>query len=595
VVAVPATPYRGIRPFRYLDHPIFFAREAETQHLASLVAVYRGVMLYGDSGAGKSSLINAGLLHEAIRLGFSPERVRVQPRDGEELVLERIAVDDGEDGRFLASQLAPGDDRSARIVLSVQEFAQRLRATCVSHRPLIVFDQFEEIVTLFEDAGAHAAQQRIVDLLVALQREPLPIKFLFAFREDYLGKVKQLLAACPELVDQALRLAAPTAEALPAIIRGPFERYPGHFAREIGPDFAERVRTALAERFGAGDLSLSEVQTVCLRLWQSSEPEALLADRGVQGLLEDYLGEALDALPPDLRGAAIALLGQMVTSAGTRNVMSAEDLVSRVREEEDIPAPLLEQALDRLESESRLVRRERRRDLYLYEVTSEFLLPWISRRRDEFRRVQVRRRYLRRLRILGTIAGGLLIVIAGVAVLAAWALRQDSHARREANAATALGLVGSADTLVDDRPDLSLLLALQANAVSPEVEERGAMVSALGPAVSSGAVGILGGQTGAVSAWPSAPTGVPSPPPAPTTRSDCGTSAPGDHSAHSSAATPVPSRASPSAATDAPSPPPATTRPSASGTPAPADHSAQPSAATPTPSTASPSAPTGAP
>ena len=49
-------------------------------------------MLYGDSGAGKSSLINAGLLPEATRLGFHPERLRVQPRSGEELVIERIAT-----------------------------------------------------------------------------------------------------------------------------------------------------------------------------------------------------------------------------------------------------------------------------------------------------------------------------------------------------------------------------------------------------------------------------------------------------------------------------------------------------------------------
>jgi putative ribosome biogenesis GTPase RsgA len=53
-------------------------------------------MLYGDSGSGKSSLINAGLVPEAIRLGFTPERLRVQPRSSEEIVGERIAgADDG--------------------------------------------------------------------------------------------------------------------------------------------------------------------------------------------------------------------------------------------------------------------------------------------------------------------------------------------------------------------------------------------------------------------------------------------------------------------------------------------------------------------
>src|SRR5436305_14488 len=116
--------------------------------------------------------------------------------------------------------------------------------------------------------------------------------------------------------------------------RGPFERHPGHYAREIDAQLAEQLQTALAQRFGSGDVSLSEVQTVCLRLWRAPDPAALLAARGVQGLLEDELGEALAALAPELRAAAIALLSEMVTSAGTRNVISAEDLRRRVRDDD---------------------------------------------------------------------------------------------------------------------------------------------------------------------------------------------------------------------------------------------------------------------
>jgi hypothetical protein len=68
-VAVPTVPYRGIQPFRYFDHAIFLAREDEIEELVDLVAIYRGVLLYGASGDGKSSLINAGLLPGARRPG----------------------------------------------------------------------------------------------------------------------------------------------------------------------------------------------------------------------------------------------------------------------------------------------------------------------------------------------------------------------------------------------------------------------------------------------------------------------------------------------------------------------------------------------
>jgi WD40 repeat protein len=375
--------------------------------------VYRGVLLYGDSGSGKSSVVNAGLIPEAIRLGFAPERLRVQPRAGEELVIERIDTADGEE-QLLPSVLALDEESLPRTVLAMDLFEERVRAACERSRPLLIFDQFEEIVTLFDEAGARDAQRRLVELIVRLLRGPLPVKVAFSFRDDYLGKVKELLSACPELIDQALRIAAPTTDKLPTIIRGPFERYPNHFERPLSQALADRLVTALAERFGTGDISLSEVQTVCLRLWNSDNPEELLTEKGPQGLLEDYLGEALDHMPAQLRPTAIALLGQMVTSAGTRNVISAADLFQRVEEQEgDITPGLFDQALDGL-SKSRLVRREHRRDLDLYEITSEFLVPWISRRREEFRRWQDRRRDRRRLLVVGSIATALLLVAAVV-------------------------------------------------------------------------------------------------------------------------------------------------------------------------------------
>jgi len=488
---VPAVPYRGIQSFRYVDHAIFFAREEETRRLASLVAVYRGVMLYGDSGNGKSSLINAGLLPDVIGLGFRAERVRVQPRDGEELVVERIATADDEDGDYLPSLLAPDGEQSARVVLSTASFEERLREACTQHRPLIVFDQFEELLTLFEDPGAHEAQRRIVELLVRLLREPLPVKILFAFREDYLGRVKQLLAAAPELVDQALRLGAPAEDALPAIIRGPFERYPGHFDHELEPALAERLCGALAERFGSGDLSLSELQTVCLRLWQSGDPQALLATRGAQGILEDYLGEALDAFAPDQRVVAVALLSQMVTAAGTRNVISAADLLQRVREEEDISERQLEQALARLESESKLVRRERRRDIYLYEITSEFLVPWISERRAESERLTARRRERRRAALF-------LVVGAVLASIAIVALGQRNAAERETRNAESLALAATSGTQLGSHPDVALLLAFEAFRANPRAETQSSVIAALPAARASGVLGILHGHGAAV-------------------------------------------------------------------------------------------------
>ena len=127
-------------------------------------------------------------------------------------------------------------------MLSTETFEERLRAVCQTDRPLIVFDQFEEILTLFDEANAPRIQQKVVQLIYTLLREPLPVKLSIRVPR---GPPRQGQAAprgAPELVDQALRLTPPAVEALPTIIRGPFERHPGHFERELSPEVAEHLR-----------------------------------------------------------------------------------------------------------------------------------------------------------------------------------------------------------------------------------------------------------------------------------------------------------------------------------------------------------------
>ena len=125
---LPSAPYRGIEPFRFVDQPIFSARTDEVRKLVRLITIYRGIFLYGESGAGKSSLINAGLIPALRDEGFVAERVRVQPIAGQELVVERIALTDEGTPPFLPSRFAASTDKDtpepARVVLSVEEFVR---------------------------------------------------------------------------------------------------------------------------------------------------------------------------------------------------------------------------------------------------------------------------------------------------------------------------------------------------------------------------------------------------------------------------------------------------------------------------------------
>ena len=55
-------PYVGFRSFEEHDQRIFFGRKREVSDLLSLVIAHPVVLLYAQSGAGKTSLLNAGLI-----------------------------------------------------------------------------------------------------------------------------------------------------------------------------------------------------------------------------------------------------------------------------------------------------------------------------------------------------------------------------------------------------------------------------------------------------------------------------------------------------------------------------------------------------
>ncbi|PYS23856.1 MAG: hypothetical protein DMF72_07770 [Acidobacteria bacterium] len=402
--ALPESPFRGIESFRYVDQPIFFARNEDTRKLLRYVAVYRGVLFYGESGCGKSSLINAGFIPAIIDEGFTPDRLRVQPKPGEEIIVERISTKDTGEAPYLPSSFIGDENSASRVVLSTDKLRDRLqelRASSPTRRPLLIFDQFEEFATLFEEAprgddieSAQQAQQAILKLIVELQRDvTLPVKLLFSFREDYLAKLSKLISLWPDLSDQSLRLTPPSKDALPTIIRGSFEKYPGSFGKELSANLTDELVTALEARNEGGKLNLSEVQIACLQLWKAGDPEVLFKAKGVQGLLEDYLSDSLNRLPENLRDPAVALLSRMVTPSGTRNIVSEYDLISQVCEDEGIPEDRVKEACQALVQQTKLVRRERRYDTYFYDIVSEFLVPWIRRKKFE-RNAEIERRKL---------------------------------------------------------------------------------------------------------------------------------------------------------------------------------------------------------
>jgi len=396
VKPLPEIPYRGIESFRYIDQRVFCTREEETWDLMRNILINRGVLLYGDSGSGKSSLINAGLIPEALKENLYAHRLRVQPRRGREIKVERIPTERDDGPPYLPSDLvdpAATDDHALSFEISLEEFRKQLdRLRLNRHvdepRPLLIFDQFEEFITLFEESAPSkdapsTVQGDILTVLTSiLQDESLPVKLLFVFREEYLAKLNILFKAAPELLDQYVRLLPPRVEEAQQIIIAPFadEEVKWKFAgkenhvREL-EQLAKQIATQIQQRSENGFINLTELQIVCRKLWDSRDPAKYFESNNsdIQKVLEGYWADALKKLG-DLYEPSLALLGHMITSTNTRNIVSEPDLKSF--EKENFSEDQISRALNAL-VESRMVRREPRHKIYFYEIVSEFLVPWI--------------------------------------------------------------------------------------------------------------------------------------------------------------------------------------------------------------------------
>ncbi|MFI9561059.1 nSTAND1 domain-containing NTPase [Nonomuraea endophytica] len=151
-----AAPYLGLKTFQAADAARFFGREQLVDELLRRVREQRLVVVFGASGAGKSSLLRAGL-QARVLAGGQPWSVRL--------------VTPGPDPAH--EWVAPGDDAET----------------------LIIVDQFEEVFTLCHDLGKRA---RFIDLILAACENH---RVVLGVRADFYGHClaePRLLEVLPE-------------------------------------------------------------------------------------------------------------------------------------------------------------------------------------------------------------------------------------------------------------------------------------------------------------------------------------------------------------------------------------------------------------
>jgi formylglycine-generating enzyme required for sulfatase activity len=313
-LAFEGCPFVGLDAFRPEQANLFFGRQKETLDALACFDMRAGsptvrwLEINGNSGSGKSSLMNAGLLPLVDqgwlwpRTGFETWQ-RIGPLMPSErpiaVLAEHLARAFAQEMSDVRQRLENGDERA---------LAEWLRSRKQDRTAfLLAIDQFEELFT-FADPTERVGFDRL--LAHALDDVECPLFLISTVRTDFLDRFDELL---PRLVPVRNRSGKPWTlpligeDALREIISGP--------ARLARLDVSEVQETMVLEaRDEPGALPL--VQNALQWLWER-RTDGRLSGRlfTERGGLAGILSEGADGLLASLgkeRGRALELLFRMV-------------------------------------------------------------------------------------------------------------------------------------------------------------------------------------------------------------------------------------------------------------------------------------------
>jgi tetratricopeptide (TPR) repeat protein len=277
-------PYIGPRPFEREDELRFFGREREANELASRIISSSEVVLYAQSGAGKTSLINARLMPILEQEGCQVLRIaRVQGPLASDVDVRTIKnlyafhVLASWEGKGVGSGATIG--HLARTTLG--EYLAQTKPPAVEEEIpspcVVVFDQFEELFTFYPERWPDRSEffKQVRDALLA---DP-SLRVVFSMREDYIAELDPYVSILPGKLRTRFRLERLREKASLAAVTGPVERT----SRRFGTGVAEKlVRDLMETRIPAAEgervvleefVEPVQLQVVCQSLWDALAPD----------------------------------------------------------------------------------------------------------------------------------------------------------------------------------------------------------------------------------------------------------------------------------------------------------------------------------
>jgi WD40 repeat protein len=361
-------PWPGPEAFREADATFFFGRDAAVKALTRLVVSNKLVIVYGRSGLGKTSLLQAGLfpkLREAfslpvpIRMAFghagdTVAGLRSQVKSAIESAAATASVDRPEldvnktmwewfyrtEARFFGwedpCRTGSPDEASKRV------------------RPVLVFDQFEEAFTHGRtDAASWATTteffEELIDLIrgspptsvaAELESHPAaalefstgrdPCAIVISLRQEFLAELLRLRPRLPTLLDHRYEVSGMTQSDAQLVVTGPGGHLMEPGVPELIVSFVARARRSVDDLTTDDTTVDPAILSIFCRELNNKRQEPPPIPRISQGLVTGVQ----DQIIGDFYERCVALIGvdgrcfiekRLVLESGFRNSAAVEE------------------------------------------------------------------------------------------------------------------------------------------------------------------------------------------------------------------------------------------------------------------------------
>lgn len=355
--------YKGLLEYRLGDAGLFFGRDEAGVRFMEKLELGPLTILHAQSGAGKSSFLQAKVSPALLGRGHLPVYLRSYT-DGPASDVKRALLPN-------VNQLQTFKDATLR------DFLLAACDVLPQSRIYVLLDQFEEVFTRFAEG---VRSDFVIQLAECLSDPGLNVRWVLSLRTDYFGLLADFEPPLRPFNNQYLLDPLKRVEAEEAIVR-PAGRAGVRFENGL-------VNTIINELSGGesigGLIAPPQLQLVCMALYEglggAKHVTRAYYDSlgGAKGILRGYLGNVIRRLPQGDREVARKLLGALV-NASQRRVRRTRSELAGERGLEGIDPGIVDSTLARLDT-SRLLRvqEDEATGITTYELAHDYLVEQLA-------------------------------------------------------------------------------------------------------------------------------------------------------------------------------------------------------------------------